>query len=748
MKRPIIWLALLPALAQAAGTAAWEMNSYQDFLRGRFTGVSLTRDGRLTLAPKADTVYSGDQPVIWSIAQGPDGAIYAGTGHRGQVVRIDKSGKSSIVWTAEQPEVFAVAFDGKGVLYAATSPNGRVYKIEDGKAREYFDPGATYIWSLKFTGDGTLYVGTGDRGKIFRIDSGGKGEVYYETGQTHVICLALDREGRLLAGTDPNGVLYRINAKDRAFVLYDANLPEIHALAVTPEGSVYAAAQGGSSLRRGLGAPAVAPGAPGAPPPAAAATTITVAEEPAQGGMDIKPKPEGAKPSAATPQVTAAFSPVVDLTGIEKSAVYRISPDHTVETLWSSKDENAYGILPFGRELMIATDGQGRVYRLTEDRKATLLVQTNESEATQLVETEGGLLAATANLGRIFRLGKGPGTNGVYESPVHDAGTVARWGRLSWRADAAGGSARLEFRTRSGNLSRPDLTWSDWSGPIRDNGGAVASPNARYIQWKVELAGSDGNAPVLDSVTVAYLPQNTPPSVKSVQVAAQTAPATTGAKTSAPTAATAAYSITVTDTGEAAPATSTGTPTQTLPRSSTRQVQIAWQAEDTDGDRLSYTLHFRGEDEQEWKLIKDNVAESSYTLDGDVLADGRYFFRVIASDLPSNPPASARKAELSSAPVLIDNTPPSVAPGRPQRTGPRMEIEFEASDAAGALRRAEFSVDAGPWTPLEAADGIIDSREEKFRLRLDSVPAGEHLVVLRVYDSADNAGLAKVIVRP
>lgn len=746
MKHPIIWLAFLPALAQAAGTAAWEMNSYQDFLRGRFSGVSLTRDGRLMLAPKSEALFSGEQPVIWSMAQGPDGAIYAGTGHRGQVVRIDRSGNSSIVWTAEQPEVFAIAFDRAGVLYAATSPNGKIYRIEDGKAREFFNPGATYIWSLKFAKDGTLFAGTGDQGRIYRVDAAGNGEVYYETGQTHVICLALDGEGRLLAGTDPNGVLYRISAKDKAFVLYDSNLPEIHALAVSPEGNVYAAAQGGSSLRRGVGPPAATPGSGGAPPAPATATTITVTEEAAQGGVDIKPKQEPAKQPAPTPQVTTAFSPVVDLTGIEKSAVYRISTDHTVETLWSSKEENAFDILPLGRELLISTDGQGRIYRLTEDRKATLLVQTNEGEATQLAESDGGLLAATANLGRIFRLGKGPGERGVYESPVHDAGAVARWGRLSWRADPGGGRARLEFRTRSGNVSRPDKTWSDWSEPIRDNGGAVTSPYARYIQWRVDLAGQDGDTPVLDSVTLAYLPQNTPPSVKSVQVTAQTAPTPAG-KTTAPAAAGAAYSITVTDTGEAAPATSAGTPTQTLPRSSTRQMQITWQAEDSDGDRLAYTLHFRGEEEQEWKLIKENFAESSYTLDGDVLADGRYFFRVTVSDQPSNPPASARKAELVSAPVLIDNTPPSVSPGRPLRSGAGAEIDFEAADAASALRRAEFSLDAGPWTPLEPADGVLDSKQEKFRLRLDNLPPGEHLVVVRAYDSADNAGLAKVVFR-
>jgi hypothetical protein len=76
-----------------------------------------------------------------------------------------------------------------------------------------------------------------------------------------------------------------------------------------------------------------------------------------------------------------------------------------------------------------------------------------------------------------------------------------------------------------------------------------------------------------------------------------------------------------------------------------------------------------------------------------------------------------------------------------------VEIELEAVDAVSALRRAEYSVDAGRWTPLEAADGIIDSASERFVLRLENVSPGEHLVVVRVYDAADNAGLTKVVLR-
>jgi len=740
--RPAVAALLAAGLLPAAGTVTWELSSWRDFLPGRFLGVSLSRDGRLMLAPKLETLFASDQPVIWTLAQGPDGALYAGTGHRGRVFRIERDGRSKLLWTAEQPEVFALAVDAKGALYAAASPEGKIFRLENGQAQEYFAPNARYVWALAFGPDGKLYAGTGDEGKIWRIEGPGRGEVYYQTGQTHVTCLAFDREGRLLAGTEPNGIIYRITAKDKAFTLYDANLPEIRRLAVAPDGAVYVAAMGGSLVKRPLG---VTPAGGGGATPASAGsvtTTVTVTEE-AQGGVELKPKTDQSKPAPAAP-AAAAPSPVIDVSGVEKSAIFRIAPDHTVETLWSSKEENVYDLLLAGGEVIFGTDGQGRIYRLSPERRTTLLAQTNEGEAIRLAAAEAGLLAATGDAGKIYRLTEAAGLSGVYESPVHDAGTVARWGRVSWRGEAVD-QGRVKLRTRTGNSARPDPTWSDWSQPL-SSGDLIPNPNARYIQWKMELSASGASSPVIDSVTVAYLPQNSAPVLKSLSVTSQF----TGAAQAKPPAAqspAATYSITVTETGESPAPPSAGTPTQAVGRAGSEQLQITWQAEDPDGDRLAYSLFFRGEDEREWKALKRDFPENAYTLDGDVLADGRYWFRVVASDAPANPPSAARQAELISAPILIDHTPPLVRAGLPRRSAAGPELEFEASDAASSLRRAEYSLDAGPWIPVEPLDGVLDSGQEKFRLSLPSLAPGEHLIVLRVFDAANNAGLAKVVLR-
>ena len=730
-------LALATAMATsvcAATTATWEMNTYQDFLKGRFQGVSLDRDGRLTLAPKLETVFSSGQPTIWSIARGPDGSIYAGTGHRGRVYQITSAGAANLVWTSDQPEVFAVAVDANGVLYAATSPDGKVYRIEKGKATEFFAPQAKYIWSLAFAPDGSLFVGAGNPANIYRVDKNGKAETYYETGQSHVTALAFDSHGNVLAGTEPNGILYRISAKDKAFVLYNANLPEIRSIVPLPDGTIYAAALGGSIANRSVPL-TTSLSSPLSVTVTAPATSITVTDS-ADTDTEIKPKADAPRPAVQAVQQVPGGGPLTEIPGVDKSAVYKINPDDTVETIWTSKEENVYSLLARANgSLYFATDAQGRLYHLGADRKATLMVETNEGEATRLLDSPQGLVAATGDMGKVFRLADAAGASGSYESPVHDSGSVARWGRISWRS-AAG---KVQLATRSGNSARPDKTWSDWSDPLTNSQNSlIRSPNARYIQWRASL---EGPGAVVENVNLAYLPQNNPPVIRSISVSMQ---AGTAQKASATSSTAAAYSITVTDTGETS--TPAGTPTQTLSHGSGSQIQVTWQADDPDGDRLLYSVYFRGEDEKEWKLLRANVAENSLLLDGDVLADGHYYFRVIASDQPSNAANVARTDELVSSPVLIDNTPPVITLGAPRRSSDRLEVDADVADQTSPLRRFEYSLDAGPWTPVEAADGVTDSPREQYHVAIDQLRAGEHLLVVRAYDTANNAGLAKVVV--
>jgi hypothetical protein len=711
------------------------MSTYKDFLAGRMNNLSLARDGRVQLAPRLKKVFTTDQPVVWAVTRTPDGASWLGTGHGGKLFRVDANGRGEVVFTAPEPEIFAVVSDAQGRVYAATSPNGKIYRIENRRATEYFNPGTAYILSLAIDRAGVLYAGTGSDGKVFRVrapnanQSGGQGEVWYETGQAHVTSLALDGQGQLLAGTDPNGILYRITGQGKAFTLYDADLPEIRSLHTAADGSVYAAALGGSIAKQTTFATQAA-GASAAGASTATSITVTAAE-----GDDINPKPTAAVQPTAPAAVTAA-TPVVEYPGVEKAALYRIAPDNTVEKLWTSTEENLYDIAPAGTSIYLATDNQGRVYEFAADRRLRMVVETRESEAMRLLPAGTGVSLATGHVGALYRIDEAPEAAGEYESPVHDATAISRWGKLGWRGEGCAG-CRVTLRTRTGNTVRPDATWSDWSAPATDaESSAVTSPNARYVQWKAEFTGAAGRTPTLDYVRLTSLPQNAAPKVTSITVSSSQAAAVPAA-TVATASAAPVYTVTVTDTGETGASSLTGTPSQSATRAVSESLVIAWTAEDPDADKLTYTLEFRADDQRDWKPLKKDVTEASVTLEADALADGRYFLRVTASDAAANAPADARTGSLTSPPIMVDRTPPLVRIANNR---------VDASDASSPLTRCEYSVNAGPWAMLAAVDGIVDSREEAFAIPVIA-GTGERLLAVRCYDGANNVGTARQVLR-
>jgi outer membrane protein assembly factor BamB len=748
-------------LAGASGPAAWESNSWADFLKGRFSGVALTREGRLTLAPRPVLLAATGEAAVWSVIRASDGALWFSTGHRGRLFRIAVDAEKALqVWSAQQPEIFALAPAPGGAVYAATSPGGTIWRVDAaGKAEEWFDTKAKYVWSLAAAADGSLFAGTGDDGKLWRISAQRKGEIWYETGQSHITALAFDASGALLAGSEPNGNLYRIPAKDRATVVLHSPLPEIREIAVLPDGALLVGALGGGLAQKQAQAAATAAAAMSNVP--AMTTTITITADssahsgvasatPAQAGVDIRavPKVQSVTGDLSQAQIGTA---ALEVAGVEKSALYRLAPNLNVETLWSSKEENLLGLAVQDGTFYLSTDLRGRVYSITPNGKSALIVETGEGEATRLLASPGALIVATGTQAKLLTLREAREPSGTFEAPVFDAGSVARWGRLAFRGDLAGG--RFLFRTRSGNAPRPDKTWSEWSEPLSEPDGAkTSSPAGRYVQWKVEMQGPAPSASrdgvSIDAVTLSYLPQNNRPAVHSISVTPQwvAVPVKPGLP-QAQIAGALTYSVTVSDSGESGPNTTSGTPIQQVNRAGVLQLFISWQADDPDNDRLVYTLQVRGEDEREWKTLKRELIDNTFALEADTLADGRYRFRVIASDRLSNPPSQAREADLDSPVVLLDQTPPHVVLAAPRSTAQGLEIEVDAEDALSPVRRAEVSLDAGPWRAMECADGVADSRHERFTVILPALTPGEHLVTVRVYDASGNAGLARQAIR-
>ena len=714
----------------------WTTSSFGDFSRGSLRGLSLREDGTLALARQFDPVLDSDQALIWSAVYDGNRNLYVATGHDGKVFRIDDSGESSLFFDAAELDVLALALDGQQNLYAATSPNGKVYKVSPaGKASVFFDPADKFIWDLVFDSDGVLYVATGGKGKVYKVTRQGEGEEFYDTGQTNVICLEVDRQNHLLAGSDPEGYVYRIAPDGKAFVLFDTGMNEVHDIQVNAEGEIYFIAVNGG---RGRMAPEVEEASTASTAPEAVSAVLSLS--------GVRQAESGAKPRSARPVPITVPPKLIQL----KSRLHRIRQDRSVETLWSSNGEIAYGLHVDNEGNVVFSSGdKGKIYSLTAKGELTLLIETTEEQTTRLIPAGDGLIACTSNLAKIYRLKNQLNRRGSFESQVKDSKVVSRWGSLSWQAKVPEGTG-LKLYTRSGNTQRPDRTWSDWSKAYTRSGGEnIDSPGARYIQYKVVMETTTQASPLLSRVVIPYLQQNLAPEVKSIKILPHGVAFLRNAAFSSNQSQVSPADREAAEISGAAKAIPKRPGASNRPRRAFQKgsQSFTWKAEDPNGDELAFSIDYRGESESNWKPLVQDHPRFNYTLQSGALPDGSYLIKILASDSPSNPSSSTKSGELISAPFIIDNTPPLVEVVSSELNGAKAALKFRVTDTVSSLRKAEFSTDGGEWKAIYSSDGIIDSKSEEFQVTTERLKKGEHVVALRIYDAAGNVSLGKTMLR-
>jgi hypothetical protein len=675
-------------------------------MRGDAHGVSIDDSGNISLAPKLTEVFKTEQPYIWTSAADASGNIYLGSGSDGKIFVVNSSGKGSLFTDLAELNVTALAIGRGAELFAATSPDGKVYRIDpSGKSTVYFDPKQKYIWSLAVMPDGSLAVGTGENGRIYRVRSANadpEGSLLYDTSQTSIISLAADKAGNLYAGTDPDGLVLRFGADGKPFALLDSSLRELHQLALGSDGSVYALAIGES---------------------AAAAKPTETPANPATEKKTVNAVP--AEPAAKSRYDLAAA----------KSAVYRILPDGGSDLVWASSTVTAFSLYAHqsGNGVLIGTGDKGRIFSVTNDGRETLALQTDANQVSTIGAIGDQLFATSSNQGTLYLIGPENVSEGNYDSSVLDAKATASWGRIWWRS-----SGGVQIETRSGNTQKPDETWSAWA-PAGANS-QIASPKSRYLQWRAILKNGPAAAR-LSEVSVAFQPRNIAPEVLGIQ----TFPTNVGL------AANPAVQIDPNIVGSGLDPSAFGIPVVNVaPRRIYQRgaTSLQWTAEDRNGDKLVYDVLYKEVGEASFRPLRENIDENFLTVDGQSLADGRYIFKIVAKDTPSNPAGLALSGERITDPIDIDNTPPAVGvQGQPALSGNTARVTFAASDKASYLTKAEFSINGGDWQTVYADDGISDSPSETYTVQIAMPTAGEYVVTLRAFDVNGNSGNARAIVR-
>ncbi len=693
----------------------------EDFDQGTLRNLSISSEGRLTVAPRVRQVYDTSMAFLWAVARDSKGTIYTGGGSlgssRAKLFAIDSSGAGKPVAEMDGIAVQAIAIDRQDRVYAATSPDGKVYRIDSsGKAEVFYDPKAKYIWALAFAKNGDLYVATGDRGEIHRVTPAGAGSVFFRTEEAHARSLAIDAAGNLVVGTEPGGLIVRVTPAGQGFVLYQAPKREITAVAVTPDGVIYAAAAGNRTAT-----PAPAPTAVGAPPQPAPATPAP------PGTVQIVP-----------PSPTPAQLPIVNTQSVASgSEIYRIQADGYPRKIWSHSQDLVY-VLAFDAQgrLLAGTGNRGNLYRIDSEFSYTRLLNVEPTQITGLLRMpDNRVYAITGNIGEVISIGPDLEPSGSLESDILDAGGFTYWGRLRAEPDV---QSAATFETRSGNVGRAQGNWSAWA-PL--NQGRVASPAARFLQYRVRL---NGNAE-LSEVKIAYEMKNAPPVVDQVEITPPNyrfpAPAATTTPASPSLSLPPMEGRARTSTNSASE--SGAAPTMTFAKG---QIGARWLAEDDNSDSLQFKVEIRGANETAWKPLRDKVRERYLSWDSTAYPDGKYVLRVTASDAPSNPPQEDLTGSRESDPFLIDNTPPEITWGAVIGSL-GLTVPFHAKDALNTLGKAEYSINGGDWIIVEPSTRLTDSNELDYRIALANRPPGEVTLAVRVEDAYGNQATAKTVLK-
>ena len=749
-----VYFLCLPS-AVAEHTRTWRQASYEDFLKGTPHGVAVRSDGRLELAPKFTLVADADASYLWSLRVDPKGALYAAGGSPAKVFRFDGNAAGRPVTAFESTDLVAqaIAFDAKGTLYVATSPDGKIYRVSaSGEKTVFFDPKAKYIWDLAFAPDGTLYVATGDKGQIFAVSPDGRSELFYASDEAHIRVLAFDAHSNLLAGTEPSGRILRVtrssnkNARKdndspaaEGFVLYETARREVTALAVAPDGKIYAAAIGEKQR-------------PSTPAPATVITTPQGTTTITGGAAVLGSQPQGQSPFIPFPQQLS-------------SSIYRLSPEGAPEELWNSRDDVVYSLaINSDGRLLAGTGNSGALLAIDGRGVFAQLAKAGSAQITGIARnTLGKIFLCTANPGKVFSVGPEYEPEGTYESRSFDAQLFSQWGRLDWwgplpasvdkgaqKSSASSVASRLEFFVRSGNSEDPGKEWSRWFGPYSRPGSSTECPPARFVQWKTVIHdGRSGNG--IGWVSLAYLPRNVAPVIDgiAVQDPGVRAQANVIIQTGQQASVNLRQPQAPNPTGVVITQSSSPVRFEQPPQGFQQKgfQSVLWAAHDDNDDELRFAVYFRGENETEWKLLKDKLEQKFYSWDSTALPDGAYYLKIVATDAPSNPPAQALTAERESERFVVDNTPPAVeglkvAVGRLQTN-----IQFAARDATSIIERAQYSIDGGDWIIVTPKGGISDAPEEQYDFSIGTLPPSEHTVAVRAYDHFDNVGSAKTIFR-
>ncbi len=673
-------LVLIASGLGASETTWWVADTAQELLGGRGDGVAVTVDGRLETVQRWRASVTLDEPVVLAVDRMPNGDLVVATGHPARLYRVRK-GTAELMAELPGEQATAVLVAADGEVWASTVAPGALLRWNGRDIEEVARLGEGGFWDIcEF--DGAVIVAAGPPAALFRVTEAGLVR-WLELPDDFVRTVTTDGDV-LLAGTSGKGLVIRVDGNGRPSLLVDSPFTEISGLVVAADGMMWATAL--------VGEPPVAP-------EAVSKSSTNGSENGAQ---------------------TTAVSLDLDLPKVNgktaTSELVRITPEGGLLSVHRFPKQVATALAVDGDGVLVGTGFEGEVWRFGRDGGARLAT-VDAVQVTAFV-SDGRALVTQGPAG-VFERGEDPDHPPRFRSDAKEFPRPVRFG--TYRVVPSGQETRIRFR--GGGSSNPDPLWMPWTDFSSASEGPVNVELGRALQWEIELP-EDG---VVERVEVAWKEINQAPVIQAVVVEAPGVVYLSAPPPSGPVIFQAhpTFEGVFTTLGNKPRQSSNGSKGKKYYQVGFRTV--SWVAADPNSDAMIFTLEMEREDG--FRLpIRSRLEEEQLAIDTTAVPDGRYHFRLTASDAPVNSSGALEDVGLSRW-ITVDNSPPVIE----LRPGDDVWI-IEVRDAS-PLAKVEMARDGERWTSLAPADGLLDGPEERFTVAKEP---GRHLVVVRAFDRFHN----------
>ncbi|HEY8993277.1 MAG TPA: hypothetical protein VIM71_01215, partial [Lacunisphaera sp.] len=308
---------------------------------------------------------------------------------------------------------------------------------------------------------------------------------------------------------------------------------------------------------------------------------------------------------------------------------------------------------------------------------------------------------------------------------------------------------KLEVSTNHGSDELEG--WSPWAAlKLRDDAFQADGLRGRYVRYRLTLPGAPADFQI-DRGVQYFRPQNRRPTLGDFRVFPPNQGIIPAGETPMNAVSTLGQLLfpNQRDLKGDAPEKGRGAflNSQVVPQPGVQLVY--WNINDADGDSLAYTFSIRPDGAGDWTDLSVQSPDAYVQFDTGSLREGLYLTRLTVAEQAPRPADQRLSYTFETDSLLVDRTAPAISDTKLSRANGQVIITVAGRDALSLLEGAEFVLNNGVREiVLHPLDGLLDGREESFRLELpEARAAGATSVEIILYDQSGNASSTRVAVK-